>query len=278
LPRDVGLFVAGIISTLILLVLDKAGKLQGPALYGLLAVACLLTLPLVTKNKYISTLSKPWNILGSIAAAALACSVYVVIGVWISPLSAKPTIEPAAQSQAPESPSTGTTTTKPSQEKPPEKTGAKKEKKIPVSEKRTPPAPDQAPPATVNNNAPGGIIVSGGTVTNPTVNNFGPPPVQFVPALNEVVSDRDGLRRTEITLVPSAAVPAPFVIVLEFDNPVSNIYGHVLNVAAQMGGGPYRIGTHAFVTIGTGINPTHPLMVTVYSVLPVKLVGAPAVQ
>lgn len=38
---------------------------------------------------------------------------------------------------------------------------------------------NQSPPATRTANAPNGIAITGGTVTNPTVNNYGPPPVEI---------------------------------------------------------------------------------------------------
>jgi hypothetical protein len=73
-------------------------------------------------------------------------------------------------------------------------------------------------------------------------------------------------------------VTAPFNIVLEFDNPISSIGWTVKNVGAQMGGGPFRIGTHAFDTVETSMSRNHPLVVIVYSVLPVKLVKPPKVE
>lgn len=42
-----------------------------------------------------------------------------------------------------------------------------------------------AMPPTVTNNAPGGFAVSGGTITNPTVNNFGPPARHLDPSTRE---------------------------------------------------------------------------------------------
>jgi hypothetical protein len=48
----------------------------------------------------------------------------------------------------------------------------------------------QSPPSTVIN-APQGIGISGGNVNNPTVNNFGPLPVQFHWSVRDIVPPRD---------------------------------------------------------------------------------------
>jgi hypothetical protein len=73
-------------------------------------------------------------------------------------------------------------------------------------------------------------------------------------------------------------VTAPFVIALEFDNPISSIGHTVKNVGAQFSGGHFRVGTHALETVSTSIGPSHPLVVVVFSLLPVKLVAAPGIE
>jgi hypothetical protein len=127
-------------------------------------------------------------------------------------------------------------------------------------------------------NAPGGIAVGGGTVNQPTVNNFGPPPLELKASLQPVDSDKQGLIKTEITIVPNESVSAPFGLALELDNPIVSIWFVVENAGATVGGGPYRLGTHALVTVGTGISPSHALIITVYSALPVKLVKPPSIE
>jgi hypothetical protein len=42
--------ILGIVSAIVLVVLDKAGKLKGPVLFGLLGVAALMTLPIALGN------------------------------------------------------------------------------------------------------------------------------------------------------------------------------------------------------------------------------------
>jgi hypothetical protein len=76
--------VGGLVLTLILVVLDKAGKLKGQVLYWLLALAALMTLPLVLGNPFVAEASALWKYW------LRACSVSVVvlgfwaIGIWIS--------------------------------------------------------------------------------------------------------------------------------------------------------------------------------------------------
>jgi len=88
---------------------------------------------------------------------------------------------------------------------------------------------------------------------------------------------KEGFVETEITIVPNQEVTAPFTIALEFDNPISDIAHTVKNVGAQMGGGPFTRGIHARETVSTSIGPSHPLVVVVYSLQPVRLVATPTI-
>jgi hypothetical protein len=116
----------------------------------------------------------------------------------------------------------------------------------------------------------------GGTGNTQDV-NCGPPPVVLTPKLTVVDSDEAGLVKTEILVTPSATVPPPFQINLDFDNPVSKIEAIPLNTALVMSGGKFQVGRHAWTTLLTGISPTHPLLVTVYSNLPLKLTKPPTI-
>jgi hypothetical protein len=108
--------------------------------------------------------------------------------------------------------------------------------------------------------------------------NCGPPPLVLIPSLEVVASDKQGLIKTEITIVPNQPIPAPFTIVLDFDNPISIIGSWVKNVASQAIGGAFTTGIHARDSVSTGISQSHPLLVTVYSALPVKLTDAPHIE
>jgi len=47
------LAITGIVAAIVLVVLDKAGKLKGPFLLALLGVAALMTLPLALGNSWV---------------------------------------------------------------------------------------------------------------------------------------------------------------------------------------------------------------------------------
>jgi hypothetical protein len=140
-------------------------------------------------------------------------------------------------------------------------------------------------PPSVNQNCPGGICAGGDINGSPTIINPGPPPLILKVTSMESTSseassfsDKPGFIKTEMTIVPNQPVIAPFTIALDFDNPITEIGNTVKNVGVVQGGGPYRVGVHARDTVGTSIGPEHPLVVVVYSLLPVKLVGLPRVE
>jgi hypothetical protein len=81
---------------------------------------------------------------------------------------------------------------------------------------------------------------------------------------------------SRLRIVPNQSVPPPIRVVLDFDQPISNIATTIENVGATMGGGPYRLGLHAISSpISPGIGPHHPLIVEVCSDTVVKLTGEP---
>jgi len=166
---------------------------------------------------------------------------------------------------------------------------------VPIT--KTPPSPrPPKPKAGIEQHGTGNNAVEGGIATGPCSNvqiggqgntattNCGPPPLVLDVASVKSGSEgsdfteRPGFLKTEITIVPNQQVTAPFTIALEFDNPISDIGHTVKNVGAQMGGGPFRRGIHARETVLTSIGPEHPLVVVVFSLLPVKLVAAPRVE
>jgi hypothetical protein len=156
-------------------------------------------------------------------------------------------------------------------------------------EARTPtPTPVQAQPTVSSQTGPaiatltqtqgpcgGGIAMNGGTANGGTC---GPPPLSMTTTQETVTSDRDGLIKTIITVTPNVAIPAPTAVAVEFDNPITSMGFWVRRVAQASGGGPFRNGTNAMITIGTGFNPQHPLLLTVYSVLPVKVLKPPTLE
>ena len=83
--RDVVLALLGAILTIVLIVLDKAGKLRGPALLIMLGVAAAMALPLALGNSWVT--HAPTETIRS-ARIALLClmvgAIYSVLTLWIS--------------------------------------------------------------------------------------------------------------------------------------------------------------------------------------------------
>jgi hypothetical protein len=99
LTFDRVLGILGIILTIIFIVLDKAGKLRGPALLGLLGLAALMTLPIALGNSWVK--SSPWGMLGfskSMFMVSLVAICYSALAIWISPSTVKERTDKDAQS------------------------------------------------------------------------------------------------------------------------------------------------------------------------------------
>src|ERR1700730_9909946 len=80
-----GLAIAGIVSAIVLIVLDKAGKLKGPALLVLLAGAAVMTLPLVLSASWIAD-SPPGMVRFSrrLLMVCIVGTAYSLVAVWVS--------------------------------------------------------------------------------------------------------------------------------------------------------------------------------------------------
>jgi|SRR5579862_9897039 len=100
ISESYGLAVAGGILTIILVVLDKAGKLKGWNLYALLAVAAALTLPLALGNSWVTDVSGVVRGVRSLAAVCVVGLAYALLANWIATgegaeiLSRTPAIKP----------------------------------------------------------------------------------------------------------------------------------------------------------------------------------------
>src|ERR1700683_1339713 len=78
--------VIGIVLAIILVVLDKAGKLKGPVLFWLLALAALMVVPLVLGNSWVRGI--PWGVLRFnrvLLMVSIVLMGYSVLAIWISP-------------------------------------------------------------------------------------------------------------------------------------------------------------------------------------------------
>lgn len=100
LSFDRVLAIVGIVLSIVLLVLDKAGKLKGAALFLLLALAALMLVPLALGNSWVK--ETPWGILkfskGLLTVSAILVG-YSLLAIWISTV-------PESKAQLP-SPGTG---------------------------------------------------------------------------------------------------------------------------------------------------------------------------
>jgi len=84
LSLELGLAIVGLVLTVILVVLDKAGKLRGRALLWLLLIAALMTVPLALGNPLVAEVSGAWKWWVRGAMVALVGISYLAIGRWIS--------------------------------------------------------------------------------------------------------------------------------------------------------------------------------------------------
>jgi hypothetical protein len=86
------------------------------------------------------------------------------------------------------------------------------------------PKPDTKPPVQVNN-APNGFAIGGGTVTNPTVNNFGPP-LAHLSHTEEVVTSSSpsdtGLKIMKVHISTDRPIPGA-IVGIRFSGPIEPI-------------------------------------------------------
>lgn len=80
-----GLFITGVVLTLVLIVLDKAGKLKGSMLLILLAVAGILTLPLMLNIGWVSQAHGLSKFSRGLLMFFVVGVAYSLIAVWVSP-------------------------------------------------------------------------------------------------------------------------------------------------------------------------------------------------
>ncbi len=93
-----GLAIAAIVLTVVLVVLDKAGKLTGTMLFILLAIAALMTLPLALGNSWVASASGIIQFFRAAFMLSIVSAGYFGLAAWISPgnnESARTTIAPA---------------------------------------------------------------------------------------------------------------------------------------------------------------------------------------
>jgi hypothetical protein len=80
-----GLAIGGVVLTLVIVALDKAGKLTGTVIYVLLAVAALMTLPVALGSPWVSDApSSKLQLFRGLAMVCLVGFIYAVLSAWIA--------------------------------------------------------------------------------------------------------------------------------------------------------------------------------------------------
>ncbi|MGO9864055.1 MAG: hypothetical protein ACLPLR_10635 [Terriglobales bacterium] len=89
-----GVGIAGIILAIVCLVLDKAGKLKGGLLIGLLCLAGVMTLFLAIGNSFVLDAPTKWKLWRGLLTFSLVAFVYSGLAIWISGGSGPELAEP----------------------------------------------------------------------------------------------------------------------------------------------------------------------------------------
>lgn len=79
-----GVGILGIVLAIVLLVLDKAGKLKGGWLFGLLCLAAGMTLFIALGNTWVMDSPSQWKLWRNMFMVALVCLVYSGLAIWIA--------------------------------------------------------------------------------------------------------------------------------------------------------------------------------------------------
>ncbi len=82
-PSD-AIGIAGIVLAILLLVLDKAGKLKGGWLYGLLAIAFVMTLFIAVGNSWVADAPRRWLLWRASLMVCVVLLAYSGMAIWIS--------------------------------------------------------------------------------------------------------------------------------------------------------------------------------------------------
>jgi hypothetical protein len=134
---------------------------------------------------------------------------------------------------------------------------------------------NQSPSTLQTANAPNGIAITGGTVTNPTVNNYGPPPVEIRFNARSIQStDPQFEYEAEVTISVNASYsPVSLAFICESEiKKVTFDFGRfaaaLLNERIGVSG-DNKIG---FVTFeGTAVTPERPLYVHIWASSPFRV-------
>jgi hypothetical protein len=153
-----------------------------------------------------------------------------------------------------------------------------KKVRAPTRKKAAASSTDQATRAPQVSNAPNGMIINGGNVTNPTVNNYGPLPVQITFNAHGVPStDAQFQYEAEVTISVSASY-TPVSLAFVCDSKVEKIssdFGQFssmrLNERFGIDGDNDKVAFLYFE--GSPVTPDHPLYVHLWASTPFRVTG-----
>jgi hypothetical protein len=177
-PNDLSLFVGGLVASIILYVLPKTPLV----IIALLTLSFLLLIHPVWNFQWIE--EKLWR-----RIVALGVVVLVLAGIGYSSWPTAP--QQIAEIKQPEikpppPPAISDSKPKPNKQAKPQPKPQPLKSEPPKPELPSASAPKQEAPPPAILNAPGGFAVGGGTVINPTVNNYAPPDPIFTYSVVEI--------------------------------------------------------------------------------------------
>ena len=182
-PNDLSLFIGGLVASIILYVLPKTPLV----IIALLTLSFLLLIHPVWNFQWIE--EKLWR-----RIVALGVVVLVLAGIGYSswPTAPQQIAEKQPEIKQPEikppppSPAVSDSKPKPSKQATPQPKPEPSKSQSPKPESPSASAQKQEPPPPPIMNAPGGFAIGGGTVINPTVNNYAPPDPIFTYSVVEI--------------------------------------------------------------------------------------------
>lgn len=199
-------FLFSAVLAITLLVLDKAGKLTPRVLVLLVFLAALLALHAIWTLTGTDSTDPPVRSRKPLRGFALivVCAVFVCFGFWIWPNPVAPKAPTSQVATVPPAPAPASLIAKEQEksataDKPKPLASHRRRTEKPAAQQvATIPQPQQVTPSqpSVVNNAPNGFAISGGTVIQPQVNNYGPPPLQVTLSKLEVAGITDPATKT----------------------------------------------------------------------------------
>ena len=126
-------------------------------------------------------------------------------------------------------------------------------------------------------NAPNGIAITGGSVTNPTVNNFGPSPLQLVWSVGEMPENRPNIFEKTVT-IKSNTYYSPVNIVILCDSEIENASPFGVSIGASAYPITEDKKSWFLRVLNPPVTPDSPMTVLVQSKKPFKVLDVRKVE